>query len=185
MAVRTTERKTAEERREEILQAAMLEFADHGLDGASTDAIARRAGISQPYLFRLFGTKKELFIASVERCFEETLAMFQEMAKGKRGEEALRAIGQAYRSSITEDPTRLRGQMQSYVACGDPDVCEVVRRGYGRLIEFVESIPDVSAEQIPSFFAMGMLLNVITAMNLPESGAPWARRLLERCMKDA
>src|ERR671938_1028191 len=106
MAV-ATERKTAEERRQAVLDAAMVEFADKGLDGASTDAIARRAGISQPYLFRLFGTKKELFIASVERCFAETLAMFREAAEGKRGQEALDAIGAAYVRSISEDPRRL------------------------------------------------------------------------------
>src|ERR687885_2722189 len=96
MATTTSERKTAEERRAEILEAARAEFADRGLDGASTDTIARRAGISQPYLFRLFGTKKDLFVASVEGCFAETLAMFREAAKGKRGEEALDAIGEAY-----------------------------------------------------------------------------------------
>src|SRR5919199_4856140 len=101
MATTTSERKTAEERRAEILEAARAEFADRGLDGASTDTIARRAGISQPYLFRLFGTKKELFIASVEQCFAETLTMFREAAEGKRGEEALDAIGDAYVRTIS------------------------------------------------------------------------------------
>src|ERR671935_1471131 len=184
MAV-ATERKTAEERRRAVLDAAMTEFAGKGLDGASTDAIARRAGISQPYLFRLFGTKKELFIASVERCFVETLEMFRTMTEAKRGEEALHAIGQAYLSSITEDPTRLRGQMQAYVACHDPDVCAVVRRGYGRLVEFVESIPEVARDRILPFFAQGMMLNVITSMNLFESDEAWAKRLLDACRKDA
>src|SRR5918912_360707 len=102
-----TERKTADERRAEILEAARAEFADRGLDGASTDTIARRAGLSQPYLFRLFGTKKGLFVASVEECFAETLAMFRAAAEGKRGQEALDAIGAAYVRSISEDPRRL------------------------------------------------------------------------------
>ena len=183
--VATTERKSAEERREEIIEAAFAEFAEHGLHGTSTEAIAQRAGVSQPYLFRLFGTKKELFIASVERCFAETLEMFRAMAEGKRGDDALHAIGQAYVSSITEDPTRLRGQMQAYVACGDPEVCAVVRRGYGRLVEFVEAIPDVPKDRILPFFAQGMMLNVITSMNLFESDDPWAKRLLDECRKDA
>src|ERR671932_68935 len=123
-----TERKTADERRAEILEAARAEFADRGLDGASTDTIARRAGISQPYLFRLFGTKKELF-----------------------------------------------------VACDDEDVCSVVRRGFGELVQFVEAIPEVPQERIVGFFAHGMLLNVIASMSLLDAREPWAKRLLEAC----
>src|SRR4026207_2129615 len=89
--------KAAEERREEILVVALEEFGEHGLDGTSTDTIARKAGISQPYLFRLFGTKKELYLETVRRCLRQTLELFQEASEGKRGEEALKAIGQAYR----------------------------------------------------------------------------------------
>ena len=176
-----TERKTAEERKADILEAARAEFADRGLDGASTDTIARRAGISQPYLFRLFGTKKGLFVASVEQCFAETLRMFREAAEGKRGEAALDAIGEAYVRSISEDPQRLRGQMQAYVACDDEDVCAVVRRGFGALVEFVEGIPEVPSERIVGFFAHGMLLNVIASMSLLDAREPWAKRLLEAC----
>src|SRR6201997_5900071 len=90
------ERKTKAVRREEILDAAAAVFAEQGLHGASTEEIARRAGISQPYVFRLFGTKKELYLAVVARCFRQTLEVFQRAAEGKRGEEALRAIGEAY-----------------------------------------------------------------------------------------
>src|ERR671934_1786260 len=107
-------RSTAAARRDDVLDAALIEFADHGFEGASTEDIARRAGISQPYLFRLFGTKKELFKASAARCFRETLEMFQHAAEGKRGEEALHAIGTAYMEHLEEDRTRLRSQMQAY-----------------------------------------------------------------------
>src|SRR6476469_2250521 len=101
MAV-ATERKTAEERREQVLDAALDEFAARGFHGASTEAIARTVGISQPYVFRLFGTKKELFKAVTARCFRETLEVFQRAAEGKRGPEALEAIGQAYGDLVTE-----------------------------------------------------------------------------------
>src|SRR6266705_219377 len=124
-----TTRQSAAERREEILEAALEEFAEHGYHGASTEAIARRAGISQPYVFRLFGTKKELFTAVVTRCFRETLEMFQRAAEGLRGQEALEAIGNAYVERLSNDRSRLRVQMQAYVACDDPDICEVVREG--------------------------------------------------------
>src|SRR5256885_9564734 len=94
MAV-ATQRRSAEERREEILGAALVEFAAHGFDGGSTEAIARAVGISQPYVFRLFGTKKELFIATIERCMSGTLEMFRTAAAGAAGEEALQAVGGA------------------------------------------------------------------------------------------
>ncbi len=177
MAVAT--RKTADERREAILEAALVEFAERGLDGASTEVIARRAGISQPYLFRLFGTKKELFIATVARCLRETLEMFQQAAEGLRGEEALNAIGKAYHRSISEDPIRLRGQMQSYAACDDPDVRAVVRRGYGDLVDYVERVSGAPRERVAAFFAKGMLMNVIASMELLDADEPWARRLLD------
>src|ERR1700740_3630366 len=120
-------RLSAEERKDDVLDAALIEFAERGLAGTSTEDIARRAGISQPYLFRLFGTKKELFKAAVGRCFRETLEMFQRAAEGKRGGEALQAMGAAYVTELRSgDCIRLRAQMQAYAACDDPDICEVV-----------------------------------------------------------
>src|SRR5258705_924881 len=98
-------RSTAAERRDEILDAAIAEFAERGLTAASTEEIARNAGISQPYVFRLFGTKKELFKATVARCLRETLETFQRAAEGKRGEDALHAMGEAY-GELLADPTR-------------------------------------------------------------------------------
>ncbi len=182
MATPTTERKTAEERRESILEAALAEFGDHGYVAASTDDIARAAGISQPYLFRLFRTKKELFIASAERCFADTYDRFALASEGLQGEEALHAMGMAYKQMIAEDPRRLRGQMQAYSACDDPDICAVVRRGFGRLVELVES-KGADPRQALEFFAFGMLINVMTLMglwNAPDEA--WAQRLVEACI---
>jgi AcrR family transcriptional regulator len=180
----TTERKTKDARREEILDAALAEFAEGGLHGASTEDIARRAGISQPYVFRLFGTKKELFRAVVNRCFRETLEMFQRAAEGLRGKEALDAIGQAYMARLLADPMRLRLQMQAYAACHDPEIREAVRAGYGDLVAYAERVSGLPAEEITKFFAMGMLLNVFASMEqFDESADEWATRLLEACQK--
>jgi AcrR family transcriptional regulator len=179
MAVTT--RKTAEERREEILAAALEEFGEHGLHGTSTDAIARRAGVSQPYLFRLFGTKKELYVKVVERCLSDTLKLFQDASAGKRGEEALDAIGKAY-VELLNNRTRLRLQMQAYADCDDPDVRAVVRDGYGLLVEHVEGLTRGDTERVRDFFAFGMLLNVFASMDLLTQDAPWAKRLLEACL---
>src|SRR5438552_8237323 len=139
MAV-TARRKAAEERREAVLDAALQEFAARGLDGASTEVIAAAAGISQPYVFRLFGTKKELFKAVVARCFRETLELFQRAAEGKRGDQALKAMGQAYQEQLLPDRIRLQAQLQAYSACDDAEVCEVVRNGYGDLVAYVERV---------------------------------------------
>jgi AcrR family transcriptional regulator len=173
------ERKTKEERREEILDAAVGEFAGQGLHGASTDEIARLAGISQPYVFRLFGTKKELYLAVVARCFRQTLEIFQRAAEGKRGEEALHAIGLAYGQLLESDRIYLRAQMQAYAACEDPEICAVVRAGYGDLVSYVERVSGVSSQELAGFFAHGMLMNVLSSMQAPAED--WGRRLAEGC----
>jgi AcrR family transcriptional regulator len=177
----TSPRQTADERREAVLEAALEEFAARGLDGASTEAIAAAAGISQPYVFRLFGTKKELFKAVVSRCFRETLELFQRAAEGKRGEEALEAMGRAYMEELLPDRTRLRAQMQAYAACDDSDVCDVVRSGYGELVAYAERVSGLPPDAISRFFATGMLLNVVAAMGLQSGDSPWVDRLLSGC----
>ena len=161
-----------------MLDAALVEFADHGFEGASTEDIARRAGISQPYLFRLFGTKKELFKAAAARCLRETLELFQRAAEGKRGEDALKAIGQAYHRQLEEDRTHLRAQMNAYVACDDPEIREVVRAGYGDLVAYVRRVSGADWPTVWSFFASGMLLNVLASMHVDDQPEPWMQDLL-------
>ena len=139
-------RQTAEERREAVLAAALVAFAQGGLHGTSTEDIARAAGISQPYLFRLFGTKKKLFVATVERCMADTLELFRAAAGDRRGEEALEAMGQAYVAMVTGDRTRLLAQMQAYAACDDPEVREAIRSGFGSLHLFVETVSGLDPE---------------------------------------
>ncbi len=139
----TTHRQTAEERREAVLAAALEAFARGGLHGTSTEDIADAAGISQPYLFRLFGTKKKLFLATVERCMADTLELFREAAGDQRGEEALRAMADAYVAMLMSDRKRLLAQMEAYAACDDPDVRDAMRAGYGKLHLFVETVSGV------------------------------------------
>jgi len=179
----TTTRLTAEERREAILEASIVCFADHGAHGMSTEAIARAVGISQPYIFRLFGTKKALVKATIERCMSGTLELFRTAAAGLSGEEAKAAIGKAYSERIS-NPTYLRAQMQSYVACEDPEIREVVRRGFGELVEYIERATGLPPERVAEAFAHAMLLNVLAAMHLDQNPEPWAQRLLE-ASKDA
>ena len=171
-------RLSAAERKDDLLVAAMIEFAERGLEGTSTEDIARRAGISQPYLFRLFGTKKELYKASVTRCFRETLELFQRAAEGKRGEEALHAIGQAYMGQLATDRTRLRAQMQAYAAADDPEIRAVVRAGYGDLVAYVRRVGEADWPTVWRFFSNGMLLNVLASMQINDDPEPWMQDLL-------
>jgi AcrR family transcriptional regulator len=173
-----TTRSTAAARRDDVLDAALVEFADHGFEGASTEDIARRAGISQPYLFRLFGTKKELFKAAVARCLRETLEMFQRAAEGKRGEDALKAIGEAYQRQLEEDRVHLRAQMQAYAACDDPEIREVVRAGYGDLVAYVRRVSGADWPSVWGFFSAGMLLNVLASMHIDDKPEQWMQDLL-------
>ena len=177
-------RLSAEERRDDVLDAALIEFAERGLEGTSTEDIARRAGISQPYLFRLFGTKKELYKASVSRCFRETLELFQRAAEGKRGEEALQAIGEAYREQLETNRTWLRAQMQAYAASDDPEIRAVVRSGYGDLVAYVRRVSDADWPTVWGFFSTGMLLNVLASMQVNDNPEPWMEDLLGGCGKE-
>jgi AcrR family transcriptional regulator len=178
--VATKTRQTAEERRVDVLEAARAEFAHRGMDGASTDAIARAAGISQPYLFRLFRSKKELFLAVNDMCFERTLEVFREAARGKSGADALHAMGAAYRALIEDDPTMLSGQLQAYAsAVEDRDVREGAARGYCRLVDYVETVSGADRDTVTRFFAAGMLINVLAALSREDQPNDWVARMLE------
>lgn len=159
----------------------MTEFAQRGYEGGSTERIARAAGISQPYVFRLFGSKLQLFLAAIERCMDETLEMFEQAAEGLRGEAAMEAVGRAYVSAITTNPTQLQLQLVAYAACDIEEVRAVTRLGFGRLVRFAESLGDVTPERVARFFAKGMLLNVVTAMQLTDDPTDWGTRLMEAC----
>jgi len=185
MAPADTERKTADERRDEILDAAVEEFARSGLHGTSTERIAQRVGLSQPYLFRLFGTKKQIFVEAIERCFAETLELFQEASAGVPREQALEAIGKTYVVRMLSDRTRLLAQLHAYAACDDEEIRKAVQRGYGELYEYAERVSGASDTEVRGFFAFGMLLNVMAAMDVPSLDAGWARRLTTDCLTPA
>jgi AcrR family transcriptional regulator len=170
---------TAEERRETILQAAERVFAARGLHGTPTMEIAKAAGISQAYLFRLFPTKGELFITLVRRCNERIHQTFVEAAGAAKaaGEDVLPAMGRAY-VGLLADRKLLLVQLHAHAACDDESIRAEMRRGFARLVELVERESGAEPEQVRTFFAHGMLLNVLAAMGAEESDAHWASVLL-------
>ena len=179
----TTTRQTAEVRREAVLDAAATEFSRKGLHGASTDAIAKAAGISQPYLFRLFRTKKELYLATTAKAMEETYQAFERASRGKSGIEALHAMGDAY-TGLIEDRERLQLMLQCFAGCEDADVREGVRRVWRDLVELAERTSGEPPEVVSTFFAKGMLLNVLNAMQLFDDPTPWGDRLIAGCARE-
>jgi AcrR family transcriptional regulator len=166
------QRMPAAERRELVLEAAMADFAVGGLAGTSTEDIARRAGISQPYLFRLFPTKKALFVELIGRCFHRVRDTFTAAAEGLTGEDALAAMADAY-ELLLEDRTLLQLQMQFYAACHDPEVGDATRAEFKGLWELTERLTGLPYQTVVDFFAIGMLMNVAAAMDLPAVDERW------------
>jgi len=162
---------SAEQRREQILAVALEQFAVGGYHGTSTEAIAREAGISQPYLFRLFRTKKGLFLACCERSHHKIWDAFQRAAAEAPEGDRLRAMGQAYVDDLLPDRHAVMMQMQGYVAAAsDPDIQAQVRGRYVELREEIARLSGASDDRVWDFFARGMLLNVVMSLDLPVPG---------------
>ena len=166
---------TGDERREAVLAIAIAEFARTGLHGTSTEKIAGGAGISHPYLFRLYRTKKALFLACLERCHERLRDTFTRAAEAAGDGDRLEAMGKAY-VALLADREMLLLQLQGYAACDDDDVRAAASTGYAELWALVARLSGAPEDEVRAFFATGMLLNVAAAMELPQiAGEPgWA-----------
>jgi AcrR family transcriptional regulator len=173
MATRTRTRQSADERREQVLEAATHEFAKRGYHAASTAAIAERAGISQPYVYALFPNKRELFLAAHARVVSHLRATFVNAALGLDSpEERLQAMGLAYRPLIEAHPDELLLQLQGHAAASDPEIGPAISASFKSLYDDVSRVSGGSQEEVSDFFACGMLINVATALGLPEIAAP-------------
>jgi AcrR family transcriptional regulator len=159
-------RKSAEERREEITEIALRHFAEGGYHGTSTEAIAREAGISQPYLFRLFRTKKELFLACSDVCFARVGQVFTDAVAAEPDRPPLEAMGEAYEHRLLPDRHALLFQMQGY-AISEPEIRAHVRAGFQGLVDHVAALAGVTRAETWTFFSYGMLLNVTAAIDFP------------------
>jgi len=165
-------RSTSEERREQVIAAAVKEFAETGFHATSTGAIAKRAGISQPYIYALFSNKHELFLAVNRHVIDKIRRAFLEAARGgATPEERLASMGQAY-GELLANREEILVQMQAHAAAGDPALREPVRQEFLRLREDVRRMSGASDERVTDFLAMGMLLNVVAALELPDECVP-------------
>jgi AcrR family transcriptional regulator len=186
-------RVPAAERRDALIEAAVHEFAHGGLHGTPVDRIARRVGVAQPYVFSLFGSKKDLFLAAVERGFGLVADTFTGAAAAYTPEsvlaegDVLHAMGAAYLELLHSNRDYLMLQHQAYAACDDPAVADHVRGLYARLVGHVERVAREAAERhgqpaplderVDEFFRYGMWMNVAAAMGVEELsiGCEWVR----------
>lgn len=179
-------RRTADERREDVIAAAIIEFATFGLHGASTEAIAARAGISQPYVLRLFGTKKALFLAAVERVSQQVMATWkggldeaERLGRATDPLSRLEAMGMPYLTLVREIHG-LRLVLQAYGSAEDPEVRAAIHRWLDTMFTWVRDASGADPESMRRFFATGMMLTVaasIQAADAADSQA-WARAYL-------
>ena len=173
-------RLSADERRAEIVEAAVRAFASSGLHGTSTEEIARLAGGSQPYLFRLFGTKRDLFLAAIDRMFRRLEDEFNDAADKPLVDipygysPVLASIGHRY-GTLLQHQSLLRLQLHGFAACDDPEIRAFVRRRFSDLITLVSERSGVPGTDLREFFAQGMLMNVAAAMQLDDSALAWGQ----------
>jgi AcrR family transcriptional regulator len=169
-------RVPAAERREALIGAAVHEFARGGLQGTAVERIARRVGVAQPYVFSLFANKRELFLAALERSFNEVADAFRgaasEFREGRAPSEcadALDAMGHAYKALLTKDRDYLMLQHQCYAACGDDELIRArVRHRYAGLVALARELSGATPERLDDFFRHGMALNVAAALGVEE-----------------
>ena len=168
-----SQRSSSEERREQLIEAAVTEFAANGFHATSTTAIAKRAGISQPYVYALFPNKRELFLAANAEVKNRIRTAFAVAARGlETPEERLHAMGQAY-IALLENREEIMFQHQANAAAGgDPELREPVRREFMELFDDIGRLSGAGEDEVFNFMATGMLLNVIAALGLPEKYMP-------------
>ncbi len=177
------QRVPAAQRRDALVEAAVHEFAKGGLHGTPVDRIARRVGVAQPYVFSLFGSKRDLFLAAVDRDFELVAETFSraaaefDPATAEPDMDVLNAMGSAYVELLSSHRDYLMLQHQAYAACDDEVIRDHVRASYARLVGHVERLADAEPERIDEFFRHGMWLNVAAAMGVEDlsAGCEWIR----------
>jgi len=176
----------SDERRRNVVDAAIRCFSIKGFYGTTTHEIADAVGISQPYLYRLYPNKEALFASAVDRVsvvMNDALVQHspgpgaREPVRGGSSE-ALGAAREAY-AALVADRTILRFLMHANCAAGEPLVGEAVRRCYAKQVETMqELLGDDDAVRL--WFGAGMLDNVAAVLGLADIDQPWAQVLTAR-----
>ncbi|MVU83183.1 TetR family transcriptional regulator [Nocardia sp. ET3-3] len=176
---------TATERSAEVLAAATSAFAESGYAATKTDDIARRAGVSQPYVIRLFGTKQQLFLAVLDQVCERIEEIFRAGATMAEPDaspkDRLDALGQHFGEHFLTDHDLPRVFLQGIAAASEPAIGANIREHYGQLYDLAKELTGATIYEVRRFFATGMLLIDLTAMGFTDVTAdcpPWAAEIL-------
>lgn len=183
-------RLTASERSVQVLDAAVTAFAESGYAATKTDEIARLAGVSQPYVIRLFGSKQQLFVATANLVCDRIEEVFRSahagVDPGASPDQALQALADGYEAFLS-DRSLLLVLLHGFAASSDPVIGDEIRNRFGRICHLIRDLTGAPPEQTRRFIASGMLLTVMTAMQVVGPGAvpaEWADELLETFGKD-
>ncbi|GAA2580963.1 TetR family transcriptional regulator [Winogradskya consettensis] len=175
----TRSRLTAEERQDQLVRAAVTAFATGGYAGTTTDQVAGLAGVSQPYVIRLFGSKQQLFIAAVTHAAARIEDHFREAAKA---EPTLASLGSAYEELLAEREL-ITCLLHGYTASADPAIGPVVRDCFGTIYRTIRELTGAGVKETRQFLAMGMLMTVLGAMRVLGPDAvprdPWMTELID------
>ena len=155
---------TADERREQILQAALVVFAHGGYAGTSTDQVAREAGVSQPYVVRLFGSKQQLFGEVYERACRRILDALSIVPPGP---DAKAEMGEAYLTLVT-DRDLLLMVMHGFAAGSEPEIGRLARWTLTEVFRMYRERTGGGPDEAREFLAHGMLINVMMASDAPD-----------------
>jgi AcrR family transcriptional regulator len=172
-------RVTAEDRRRQVIRAAVTEFSARGLMGTSTANIAKRVGVSQSYLFRLFPTKKALFIEACKHSADRIIDTLTQAAEGYYGHEAVQEMGRAYMALLDSGQEILTMQIQQYAAHHDEDVRTVVRKCGHDIWQVIENLSGAPIDARVDLLAKGMLINMIAAARATSAPAIGAIRAVD------
>lgn len=161
---------SAPERRALVLAAATRAFAKGGYSGTSTDAVAKEAGVSQPYVVRMFGTKADLFHAVFTRALDEIVRTFSDKLDTVTIEpdnpQFWAELGSAY-SELVLDRDLLLVMLHGFATSTD-DVAAVSRAAMSGIYSLIRERTGCTPEQARLFIANGMLINNLLAMMAPE-----------------
>jgi AcrR family transcriptional regulator len=162
-------RLSADQRRTELLAAAVVEFAESGYHGTRTADIAARAGVSQPYVYALFPDKRSLFLACHDATIERIKESIEKASADSAEEEDLGTIlDRAYQALFDQQPHQVLFQVQAHAAAtADPVIRTPVRERFIELIELTERLHDASRELVLRHVGRAMLGNVALALDLP------------------
>src|SRR4249919_2875342 len=151
-------RMSADDRRQLVLAAATRAFSHGGYAGTSTDAVAKEAGVSQPYVVRIFGTKLELFLEVLERACGQVREAFEavlaEAPFDPEDEDDWGRLGLTY-TELLRDRDLLMVMMHGFAAGNDDRIAERSRAGMGQIFATVLST-GCTDERAQEFIAQGM-----------------------------